>query len=147
MTTAILDTYAYPPIGMNRETAARYVGLSPSVFDILVKIGRFPEPRLLVDTAIWDREALEAAFRALPDDHQPESKRRSVALVSKEHAGHPNVYKPETLAARWQCSSQTVRNLIRRGELEAFQPGTKRTRITPAAVIAYEEARTIPVKR
>jgi hypothetical protein len=30
------DTIAYPPRGLSREEAARYVGISPSTFDHLV---------------------------------------------------------------------------------------------------------------
>jgi excisionase family DNA binding protein len=36
---------------------------------------------------------------------------------------HPNVYTPDSLAARWQCSAETIRQMIRSGELPAFRVG------------------------
>ncbi|MCA0847204.1 helix-turn-helix domain-containing protein [Salipiger thiooxidans] len=43
-----------------------------------------------------------------------------------EHVGgmeHPHVYSPDDLAERWGCSGETVRNMIRSGELPAFRVG------------------------
>ncbi|WP_394092478.1 helix-turn-helix domain-containing protein [Xanthobacter autotrophicus] len=44
------------------------------------------------------------------------------------------VYSPTTLAEAWGCSAQHIRNLIRRGELEAIRFGPKLYRITEQAV-------------
>jgi hypothetical protein len=56
---------AYAPRGMRRETAAWWVGLSPSKFDELVEDGRMP-PGVLVDGCrVWDRYQLDEAFNAI----------------------------------------------------------------------------------
>ena len=56
------------PRGMNRREAAYYVGVSPSLFDILVKDGRMPAPKRINTRVLWDRISLDEAFEALPDD-------------------------------------------------------------------------------
>jgi predicted DNA-binding transcriptional regulator AlpA len=55
------------PRGLSREQAAAYVGISPSLFDMLVKDGRMPGPKRINSRVIWDRLKLEAAFEALAD--------------------------------------------------------------------------------
>lgn len=35
----------------------------------------------------------------------------------------PQTFTPETLAARWHCSTQHIRDLVTRGELPAFRIG------------------------
>lgn len=50
-------------------------------------------------------------------------------------------FSPETLAERWACSSQTVRLMIRRGELAAFRLG-KLYRI-PASEVERVECQNI----
>jgi hypothetical protein len=57
----------YPPRGMSRAQAALYVGVSPSMFDMMVKDGRMPGPKLINSRTVWDRFALDRAFEALPD--------------------------------------------------------------------------------
>jgi predicted DNA-binding transcriptional regulator AlpA len=54
------------PRGLSREQAAAYVGISPSLFDMLVKDGRMPGPKRINARAVWDRLELDAAFAALP---------------------------------------------------------------------------------
>jgi predicted DNA-binding transcriptional regulator AlpA len=61
-----VDAFAYPPRGMGREEAARYVGVSTTLFDEMVADGRMPKPRKANARVIWDRIALDAAFTALP---------------------------------------------------------------------------------
>ena len=56
------------PRGMNRREAAYYVGVSPSLFDILVKDGRMPAPKRINSRVLWDRISLDEAFEALPDE-------------------------------------------------------------------------------
>jgi predicted DNA-binding transcriptional regulator AlpA len=51
--------------GLNREQAARYVGVSPSKFDGLVSDGRMPKPKRIDGRVIWDRMALDGAFEDL----------------------------------------------------------------------------------
>jgi predicted DNA-binding transcriptional regulator AlpA len=56
------------PRGLSRVEAAIYVGVSPSLFDILVKDGRMPRPKRINSRTVWDRKRLDEAFEALPDD-------------------------------------------------------------------------------
>jgi excisionase family DNA binding protein len=39
------DPIAYPPHGMSRDEAARYVGVGPTKFDEMVQDGRMPKPK------------------------------------------------------------------------------------------------------
>jgi predicted DNA-binding transcriptional regulator AlpA len=59
------------PRGLSREQAAAYVGVSPSLFDTLVKDGRMPEPKRINARTVWDRLQLDAAFAALPGSDAP----------------------------------------------------------------------------
>jgi predicted DNA-binding transcriptional regulator AlpA len=61
------DPKAYPPRGMSREEAARWVGVSPSLFDEMVKDSRMPRPKTINSRVLWDRYRLDQAFDALPD--------------------------------------------------------------------------------
>jgi len=57
----------YPPRGMSRVDAAAYIGVSPGLFDEMVKDGRMPGPKRINSRVVWDRFLLDAAFEALPD--------------------------------------------------------------------------------
>jgi len=61
------DTLAYPPLGMSRDEAARWVGVSPSLFDQMVKDGRMPAPKQVNSRNVWIRTALDLALQSLPD--------------------------------------------------------------------------------
>lgn len=61
------DAIAYPPRGLSRDEAARYVGISSTKFDDLVTRGDMPKPKRIDGRVIWDRFALDMAFNALPD--------------------------------------------------------------------------------
>lgn len=56
-----------PPRGLSREQAAAYVGVSPSLFDMLIKDGRMPGPKRINSRVVWDRLKLDVAFEALAD--------------------------------------------------------------------------------
>ncbi|MBB4017040.1 hypothetical protein GGR16_002069 [Chelatococcus caeni] len=60
-----------PPRGVNRVEAARYIGVSPTTFDEMVKDGRMPKPKRVGSRTIWDVRALDFAFDALPTDGAP----------------------------------------------------------------------------
>ena len=62
------DSLAYPPRGLSREEAARYVGVGPTLFDEMVADGRMPRPKRANSRVLWDRIALDAAFSDLPGD-------------------------------------------------------------------------------
>lgn len=61
------DAIAYPPRGLRRDDAARYVGISPTLFDEWVKDRKMPRPAKIGGVTLWDRFALDAAFTALAD--------------------------------------------------------------------------------
>jgi predicted DNA-binding transcriptional regulator AlpA len=63
-----------PPRGLRREEAAAYIGVSPSLFDEMIKEGSMPKPKRVHARTVWDRHKLDLAFSALPgDDEQPKS--------------------------------------------------------------------------
>lgn len=57
-----------PPRGLSREVSSRYIGISPAKFDELVQDGRMPAPKRIGTRKLWDRDALDSAFWALPED-------------------------------------------------------------------------------
>lgn len=56
-----------PPRGLSRVQAAAYIGVSPTLFDLMVKDGRMPVPKRINARTVWDRVKLDAAFAALSD--------------------------------------------------------------------------------
>ena len=56
------------PRGLSRVQAAAYIGVSPSLFDAMVKDGRMPKAARINSRTVWDRIKLDAAFAALADD-------------------------------------------------------------------------------
>jgi predicted DNA-binding transcriptional regulator AlpA len=48
--------------------SAVYIGVSPSLFDEMVKDGRMPKPKRINARTVWDRKMLDEAFESLPDD-------------------------------------------------------------------------------
>lgn len=57
-----------PPRGLSREASAAYIGVSVGKFDEMVADGRMPAPKRIDARKLWDRDALDLAFWALPDD-------------------------------------------------------------------------------
>ena len=55
------------PRGLSRAQAAAYIGVSPSLFDEMVKDGRMPKPTRINARTVWDRVKLDDAFAALSD--------------------------------------------------------------------------------
>ncbi|MBW7966764.1 hypothetical protein [Bradyrhizobium sp. BR 10261] len=62
------DAIAYPPRGLSRDEAARYIGVGATKFDEMVADGRMPRPKRVDGRVIWDRLRLEAAFSDLPEE-------------------------------------------------------------------------------
>jgi predicted DNA-binding transcriptional regulator AlpA len=58
---------AYPPRGLARDEAARYVGVGVTLFDEMVADGRMPPPKRINTRLLWDRLALDGAFADLAD--------------------------------------------------------------------------------
>ncbi|KAB7782893.1 helix-turn-helix domain-containing protein [Methylorubrum populi] len=132
------DPCAYPPRGLCREAAAQYLGVPTGLFDELVRSGQLPGPRLLSGTAVWDRHHLDAAFEAFPIAGGSSARALTATRLEPAVIHHPNVYTPETLAKRWRCSANHVRNMIKRGDLPAFRSGGRLLRIRADDVIAHE---------
>lgn len=61
------DAISYPPRGLSREEAARYIGVGSTLVDEMVADGRMPKPKRINSRAVWDRVALDIAFTSLPD--------------------------------------------------------------------------------
>jgi predicted DNA-binding transcriptional regulator AlpA len=61
------DPHSYPPRGLSREDAARYVGVGTTKFDEMVTDRRMPKPKQIDGRIVWDRVALDAHFTDLPD--------------------------------------------------------------------------------
>jgi hypothetical protein len=62
------DPLSYPPRGMSRDEAARYIGVGNTKFDEMVADRRMPRPKRVDGRVIWDRFKLEAAFTDLPEE-------------------------------------------------------------------------------
>lgn len=58
-----------PRRGLRREEAAKYVGISPSMFDQMVKQGRLPKPEKFGTASVWDMRML--GQQAFGDDPSP----------------------------------------------------------------------------
>jgi predicted DNA-binding transcriptional regulator AlpA len=56
-----------PPLGLSRVQVAAYIGVSPTLFDELVRDGRMPPPKRINRRRLWDRRAIESAFAEFPD--------------------------------------------------------------------------------
>jgi predicted DNA-binding transcriptional regulator AlpA len=63
------DPLSYPPRGLSREEAARYVGVGTSLFDEMVADRRMPKPKKINNRRVWDRAVLDMAFTNLPDQN------------------------------------------------------------------------------
>lgn len=59
---------AYPPRGLRRDAAARYVGVGTTKFDEWVERNLMPKGKLVDGVRVWDRFQLDMAFEDLPDD-------------------------------------------------------------------------------
>jgi predicted DNA-binding transcriptional regulator AlpA len=68
MTHKLQDALSYPPRGMCREEAARYVSVGLTKFDEMVADGRMPKPKRIDGRVVWDRLRLDAAFTDLPEE-------------------------------------------------------------------------------
>lgn len=68
-----VDTTPYPPRGLSREEAARYIGVGSTTFDRLVEERRMPAPKRVGKRVIWDRLKIDASFAELDDDQPREN--------------------------------------------------------------------------
>lgn len=56
-----------PPRGLSRTEAAAYIGVSPTLFDEMVRDGRMPRPKQVNARTVWDRRRVDLAFDALEE--------------------------------------------------------------------------------
>lgn len=60
-----------PPVGISREQAAAFIGISSTLFDRLVHEGMMPDGRKIFGRIVWDVAEVVQAFRALPHSSEP----------------------------------------------------------------------------
>jgi predicted DNA-binding transcriptional regulator AlpA len=65
---------------LSRQEAARYVGISVTLFDDLVAERAMPQPFSIRSRRLWDIKALDAAIDAAADQAAHSSKWRDVAV-------------------------------------------------------------------
>lgn len=75
------DSLAYPPRGLSREEAARYIGVGTTTFDRLIAEGRMPKPLRIGKRTVWDRIKLELAFAALDEVDEGNRLDRALRMV------------------------------------------------------------------
>lgn len=56
------------PRGLSRTQAAEYIGVSPTLFDEMVRDGRMPSPTRINARTVWDRIKVDVAFSGLSND-------------------------------------------------------------------------------
>ena len=64
--------YNLPPRGLSRTESAAYIGVSPSLFDMMVKDGRMPKPKSINSRTVWDIRRLDKFFDELPSNDEAE---------------------------------------------------------------------------
>jgi predicted DNA-binding transcriptional regulator AlpA len=62
-----------PPRGLSRTEAAAYIGISASLFDMLVKDGRMPKPKQINSRNVWDIRRIDKAFDELSGEEAAET--------------------------------------------------------------------------
>lgn len=62
-----------PRRGLSRQEAARYVGISVSKFDELMREGQMPQPFRIGSRVIWDLRKLDIAFDVLSGPEEADS--------------------------------------------------------------------------
>lgn len=62
-----------PPRGLSRTEAAAYIGVSPTLFDLMVKDGRMPKPKQINSRTVWDVRRIDKFFDELPSDDEPDA--------------------------------------------------------------------------
>lgn len=60
---------------------------------------------------------------------------------SRVHSSQQVFFSPDDIAARWGCCSNTVRTLIRSGDLAGFKIGKRRYAVTAEVLENYEGPR------
>jgi excisionase family DNA binding protein len=140
-----IDPFSYPPRGMSREEAARYIGVGTTKFDEMVADRRMPRPKKIDGRVVWDRIALDAAFSDLPlDGGDPidqilGGRKQPTWGTSPSAPEDRRPFTPRRLAERWACSERHIRNMLKRGDLPVHHFGGKLIRISWEDVIRFED--------
>lgn len=92
MKTKLRDVLSYPPRGLARLNAARYIGVRPALFDQMVSDGRMPGPKKIDELRIWDRLAIESHLRDRPDLATRTAVERAVIPASMRVERESHVY-------------------------------------------------------
>ena len=58
-TSRLTRSETQPRRGLRRDEAAAYVGLSPSTFDNMVRVGKLPMPKKWGSASVWDMHRLD----------------------------------------------------------------------------------------
>jgi predicted DNA-binding transcriptional regulator AlpA len=69
-------------LGLSRNEAACYIGVSSPMFDEMVLDGRMPQPKLINGLKVWSRNSVEKAFAELSEDGQNKPRRSPWADIS-----------------------------------------------------------------
>ena len=62
-----VDSLWYPPRGMSRDEAARYIGVGVTKFEEMVAAREMPKPKAIGKRRVWDRVQLDIYFTGLPE--------------------------------------------------------------------------------
>ena len=58
------------PRGLSRVEAAAYVGVSPTLFDIMVREGQMPRPARYRRRLLWDRRQIDRSLDAIFNEQE-----------------------------------------------------------------------------
>jgi excisionase family DNA binding protein len=131
------------PAMMLRKTASAYLDMGEAEFERAVLKGIVPLPIRYGDRDRWSKAQIDARLEGIGGEHDWRAQQPLYADAEKrqaEHARAARAHSPKSLAERWGCSSELVRAMIRRGELQAFRYG-KLYRISPEEVKRVESGK------
>jgi predicted DNA-binding transcriptional regulator AlpA len=69
-----------PRRGLSRPEAARYIGVSPTLFDRAVAEGKMPKPFRLYGRVLWDIRKLDEAITGLDTEDPTDDRWGRMAL-------------------------------------------------------------------
>lgn len=120
-------------LALSKAEVALAIGVGINSIDAMIASGSLPPPRKWRSERLWLVSEVEAYLRAWPADDEARVERATSASDDRP-------FSTATLAKRWDCSEQHIRDLINTGQLPAFRLG-RMMRIT-AQVVADLESRT-----
>jgi len=155
------DSYTYPPRGLSREEAARYIGVDAPLFDHLVAHGQMPRPKRIGTYAIWDRIKLDLAFAELGNEDDGDRRARGLAEQPQHYQGTrrhdvPLRYGPREMLEKFGLISEadfatllgiTVKTLQNKSALDlprSVKVSGRQRLFEVNSVRAYLEARREP---